>query len=126
MTLDLQPGIDILNADVVPCIIDNKPVLTDASFDLLDPHTHQPLYKVSAAGVDNALKAVESAAAAFPSWSETQPSERRAIFQRAAQLIRSRAHELIELEITETVSGIALAAFEVSMAADVYVTAISS
>ncbi|KZW02940.1 aldehyde dehydrogenase [Exidia glandulosa HHB12029] len=119
MTTEGQSGIDIVNAEVVPCIIDNQPVLTDATFDLLDPHTHKPLYKVAAAGVDIALKAVESAAAAFPAWSETQPSERRAIFLRAAQLIRTRAPELIQMEITETVSGVALAAFEVGMAADV-------
>ena len=47
------------------------------------------------------------------------PSERRAIFQRVAQLIRTRAPELIQLEVTETVSGIALAAHEIGMAAEV-------
>lgn len=116
---DLKPGINVVDAAVVPCIIDNQPVLTGATFDLLDPHTHQPLYQVSAAGVDDAIKAVESAAAAFPAWSETMPSQRRAIFQRVAELIRSRAPELIQMEITETVSGVALAAHEVNMAADV-------
>ena len=46
--------------------------------------------------------AVLSAKAAFPAWSSTPPVERSRILHRAASFLRSRNHELAEIETADT------------------------
>src|SRR4051794_23965780 len=57
---------------------------------------------VAAAGPEDARRAADAAAAAFPSWAATPPGERRALLWRAADLIDERAQEIAALVTEET------------------------
>lgn len=79
-------------------IIDNKPqaATEGRTFDRLHPLTGQVVTRAAAATVADAIAAVESAAAAFATWSQTGPSQRRAIMLKAADIMDRRTPELIE------------------------------
>ena len=79
-------------------IIDNKPQdATDGhTFDRVHPLTGDLVTRSAAASVEDAIGAVDSAAAAFRTWSKTGPSERRAILLKAADVMESRTPDLIE------------------------------
>lgn len=111
--------LDLLAEAVAPCYIDGKPVHTAATYALNDPHTGSELYRVSAARVQDALVAVDAAARALPAWRNTSPMERRAIFQRAADLLRERTAAQAALEFAETTSSRGWAAFEMGLAHEV-------
>jgi vanillin dehydrogenase len=59
---------------------------------------------VAAAGPDDVQRAAEAAQAAFPAWSNTPPGERRALLNRAADLLQERA-EQIAATMTEETGG---------------------
>jgi acyl-CoA reductase-like NAD-dependent aldehyde dehydrogenase len=79
-------------------IIDNKPQdATDGgTFERKHPLSGDLVTRGAAATVDDALSAVESAATAFATWSQTGPSERRAILLKAADIMERRTPDLIE------------------------------
>jgi acyl-CoA reductase-like NAD-dependent aldehyde dehydrogenase len=79
-------------------IIDNKPQdATDGrSFERLHPLSGELVTRGAAASVSDAISAVESAAAAFATWSQTGPSERRNILLKAADVMERRTPDLIE------------------------------
>lgn len=58
-----------------------------------NPLNDEVITEAAAATVDDAAEAVESAAKAFESWSQTGPSERRAVLLKAADIMESRAEE---------------------------------
>ena len=64
------------------------------TFEKADPFTGQPVTEAAAAGPDDAVRAVEAAQAAFPGWAATPPDERRAVLERAADLLDERAPEI--------------------------------
>jgi acyl-CoA reductase-like NAD-dependent aldehyde dehydrogenase len=57
---------------------------------------------VAAAGPEDARRAADAAAAAFPSWAATPPGERRALLGRAADLLDERAQEIAAVVTEET------------------------
>ncbi len=73
-----------------------------ATFDRVDPVTGQVATTASAGRKADVDAAVEAAAAAFPAWSRTGPSERRKILNKAADLLEARTQEFIEVGIAET------------------------
>ncbi len=79
-------------------IIDNKPqdAAESKTFDRLHPLTGNLVTRAAAANTADALAAVDSAAAAFDTWSKTGPAERRAIMLKAADIMERRTPELIE------------------------------
>ncbi|MFO6453438.1 MULTISPECIES: aldehyde dehydrogenase [unclassified Aeromicrobium] len=79
-------------------IIDNKPqdATNGNTFERRHPLSDEVVTRAAAASVEDAVSAVESAAAAFDSWSQTGPSERRAILLKAADIMDARTPELIE------------------------------
>jgi len=79
-------------------IIDNKPQdATDGrTFDRLHPLSGDLVTRSAAASVADAVAAVDSAGAAFETWSQTGPSERRTILLKAADVMDRRTPELIE------------------------------
>lgn len=79
-------------------IIDNKPqdAAAGSTFERTHPLSGDVVTRGAAATVDDGLSAVESAAAAFETWSQTGPSERRAIMLKAADIMEQRTPELIE------------------------------
>ncbi len=73
-----------------------------ATFERLDPVTGQTASRAAAAKKPDVDRAVESAAAAFPAWSKTGPSERRKILNKAADLMEARTKDFIDAGIPET------------------------
>ncbi|KAE8552144.1 hypothetical protein EYB25_006038 [Talaromyces marneffei] len=72
---------------VIPLLLDGKEITTEVTYDVVSPLTGQPVYKCSSASVEDAKRAVESAQAAFESWSQTKPNDRRDIILRVADLL---------------------------------------
>ena len=64
------------------------------TFEKRDPFSGALLCQVPAASVGDARRAVAAAAAAFPAWSAAKPAERRAVLQRASELLAARAADL--------------------------------
>jgi acyl-CoA reductase-like NAD-dependent aldehyde dehydrogenase len=65
-----------------------------ATFERTDPFTGQVVTVAAAAGRDDARRAVEAAAAAFPAWSATPPGERRTLLSRAADGLMERSEAI--------------------------------
>ena len=72
------------------------------SFEDRDPYTGDVVATVASAGRDDARRAIETAAEAFPAWSQTPPAARQALFLRAADILESRRDEIVELLARET------------------------
>lgn len=84
-------------------IIDNKPqdATGGGTFERRHPLTGEVVTRGASANVEDAIKAVESAAAAMESWAQTGPSERRAIMLRAADVMERRTPEFAEAMVAE-------------------------
>jgi benzaldehyde dehydrogenase (NAD) len=63
----------------------------NATFERLNPLDGQIATRAPAATAHDAVAAVEAAATAFPSWSATGPSERRALLTKAAHALEAKA-----------------------------------
>jgi acyl-CoA reductase-like NAD-dependent aldehyde dehydrogenase len=72
------------------------------TFDDGDPFTGDVVARVPAGTREDAKKAVEAAAAAFPEWSKAPPAVRQALFLKAADILESRRDEVVELLARET------------------------
>jgi acyl-CoA reductase-like NAD-dependent aldehyde dehydrogenase len=103
---------------IVPLWIDNKPVTTSTTFDVISPATGKALYQSSSAGVDEATAAVESAQRAFPQWSQASPAERRKIFLAVADMMDQRQEELARFAGEQTGQDHAFAMEMVTMSAE--------
>ena len=97
----------------------------DATFERHDPFTGEVATRASAATLDDAIKAVEAAQAAFPAWSKTGPSERREILLKAADILKSRSDDFSRLMTEETGSTGPWGAFNVMFAAKILTEAAS-
>lgn len=83
-----------------------------AAYDDLDPFTGEAVATVPAGGPDDARRAVEAAAAAFPAWSQTPPAERQRIFLKAADLLEARTDEIVSLLARETGASFGFGMFQ--------------
>ena len=72
------------------------------TFEDRDPFTGDVVATVAAGSRADAARAVEAAAAAFPSWSRTAPAVRQGVFLKAADLLESRRDEVVGLLARET------------------------
>jgi acyl-CoA reductase-like NAD-dependent aldehyde dehydrogenase len=72
------------------------------TYDDNDPFTGDVFATVAAGGEDDARRAVDAAATAFPAWSLTPPAERQRIFLKAADLLEARQMEIVESLARET------------------------
>ncbi len=88
-----------------------------ATFDRHDPVTKEVATRAPASSVRDAISAVEAAAAAFPAWSKTSPAARRAIMNKAADILDSKTPDFIALMIKETGSTGPWGGFNVFFAA---------
>jgi acyl-CoA reductase-like NAD-dependent aldehyde dehydrogenase len=102
-------------------LIDDRHVAAanEATFDRLDPVARVVATRAAAASVADATHAANVAARAFPIWSTTPPSERRAALNRAADLVLQRVPEFTEAMIAETGSTRSWAAFNCRLAANI-------
>ncbi len=73
-------------------IIDGEavPAASGATFTRKDPVTGEVASEAAAAAEADVAKVVEAAHRAFPTWSETGPSQRRALLLKAADLVEAR------------------------------------
>src|SRR5215217_4541931 len=66
------------------------------TFEKEDPYTHEAATIAAAAGVEDANRAVEAAAAAFPEWSGMPAADRAKLLNIAADLLMERAPEIAQ------------------------------
>ena len=102
-------------------IIDDRLVAAanEATFDRLDPVARVVATRAAAASVADAIHAANVAARAFPIWSTTPPSERRAALNRAADLLLQRVPEFTDAIIAETGGTRSWAVFNCQLAASI-------
>ena len=74
----------------------------DRSFETTDPWTGETAGSAAAAGRDEARAAAEAAGEAFREWSQTPPSQRRELLQKAAGLLTERAPDIAAIVTQET------------------------
>jgi acyl-CoA reductase-like NAD-dependent aldehyde dehydrogenase len=82
------------------------------TFDDLDPYTGDTLASVAAGTRDDARRAVEAAAEAFPEWSQSPPAERQRIFLAAADILERRRDEIVALLARETGASFGFGMFQ--------------
>ncbi|OJF96263.1 dehydrogenase [Pararhizobium antarcticum] len=93
---------------------------SDAStFERLDPLTGDLATTAPAGSVADMSKAANAAAAAFPSWSETGPGERRMLLNAAADILTARTAEFVAAMTSETGATAQWAAINCSLGADI-------
>jgi acyl-CoA reductase-like NAD-dependent aldehyde dehydrogenase len=93
------------------------PASKSATYDRVNPISGETVSRAAAASVEDALAIVESAAQAFPKWSATGPSERRAKLMKAADLLESHAQQFAALVLAETGATAGWGHFNVHFAA---------
>lgn len=89
------------------------------SYDRIDPVTGKLATKAAAAGVEDALRAVAAAEAAFPSWSQTGPEARRTLLLKAAEIMEARSADFVDAMVEETGATTIWAGFNVHLAAGI-------
>jgi acyl-CoA reductase-like NAD-dependent aldehyde dehydrogenase len=82
------------------------------TFEDRDPFSGGVVASVPASGREDARRAVEAAAAAFPEWSQTSPEARQTIFLKAAEILEGRRDEIVGLLARETGSTFGFAMFQ--------------
>lgn len=102
--------------------IDNadRPAQGGATFTRNDPVTGEPATVAAAASVVDALAAADSAAAAFPAWSATAPSERRRLLLKVADLLEARTSDFAGVMAAEVGASDGWAGFNVRLAAGIF------
>lgn len=102
-------------------LIDSEPVAATAgaTFDRIDPVSRAVATRASAASVDDAAHAANVAARAFPAWSGTPPGQRRALLNRAADILLERTADFAEAVIAETGGTRGWADFNCTIAASI-------
>jgi acyl-CoA reductase-like NAD-dependent aldehyde dehydrogenase len=71
-------------------------------FDDLNPYTGEVVATAPAGTREDARRAIQAAADAFPAWSQVPPVERQRIFLKAADLLEQRGDEVVALLANET------------------------
>ncbi|CAH0223936.1 Vanillin dehydrogenase [Agrobacterium fabrum] len=94
-------------------------------FERNNPITGDAVTSAAAASVEDATKAVDAAAAAFPKWSATTPGERRRHLLAAAEALRAAGPQIIQAMKEEIGATEAWAGFNVMLASDMLVEAAS-
>jgi acyl-CoA reductase-like NAD-dependent aldehyde dehydrogenase len=82
------------------------------TFEDTDPFTGETVAHVPAGTREDARRAIEAAAEAFPGWAATPPAERQRIFLRAADVLERRRDEVVELLARETGAGFGFGMFQ--------------
>ena len=103
----------------VPLLIENddREAAGGATFDRLNPLTGEIASRAAAASLQDAQRAADAAASAFPAWSQTPPAARRALLNKAADLLEGRSAEFAALMGAETGSTAMWAGFNCMLGA---------
>src|SRR6476646_4527977 len=86
------------------------------TFERRNPLTGEVATVAAAATVEDAVQAADAAAAAFPAWSATGPNARRALLNKAADLLAAHVADFTTAMMEETGSTAAWAGFNVHLA----------
>jgi acyl-CoA reductase-like NAD-dependent aldehyde dehydrogenase len=87
-------------------------------FERMNPISGEVATRAAAATVDDAQRAADAAAAAFPAWSKTAPKERRKILLKAADLLEEKGPLFVAAMGAEIGATAGWAMFNVMLAAD--------
>jgi benzaldehyde dehydrogenase (NAD) len=103
----------------VDLMIDNADVKAsgNATFERLNPMTGEVAARAAASSAADAARAADAAAAAFPAWSEMAPAARRALLNKAADLIEAAGAKFAPVMGAETGSTAMWAGFNCMLAA---------
>lgn len=82
------------------------------TIDVINPATGEVYATSPLSGQADVDAAMEAAAAAFPAWRDTTPSERQKVLLKIADAFEERAEELIAAEVENTGKPVALTASE--------------
>jgi acyl-CoA reductase-like NAD-dependent aldehyde dehydrogenase len=85
------------------------------TFDDYNPYTGGVYAKVAGAKAEDARRAVDAAAAAFPGWSAMAPEARRSYFLKAADILERRTPEIAGILTEETGATFGWAMFQCSL-----------
>ena len=88
-----------------------------ATFERCNPLDGSVATRAPAASVGDAVKAADAAAAAFKTWSQTGPGERRALLLKAADALEAKTPQFVEAVAAETGATGMWAGFNVHLAA---------
>jgi succinate-semialdehyde dehydrogenase / glutarate-semialdehyde dehydrogenase len=87
---------------------------------VVDPATEDPFSEVANASPEDAIAAVDAAAAALPKWAATAPRERGECLRRAFELMVARAEPLARLMVLENGKALKDARGEIMYAAEFF------
>lgn len=102
--------------------IDNNDVAASnkSTFERRNSISDEVVTTAAAATVEDAKRAVDSAAAAFQSWSKTGPTERRKVLLKAADILESKTPQFIEVMAEEVGASALWSGFNVFLAAGLF------
>jgi salicylaldehyde dehydrogenase len=103
-------------------IIDNEHVAASGgtTYERLHPVTGRVVTTAAAGKVEDAVKAADSAALAFKSWSQTSPTERRRVLLKAADVLESKTPDFIQAMASEVGASELWSGFNVMLAANLF------
>jgi salicylaldehyde dehydrogenase len=103
-------------------LIDNQWVNAenDAKFDRLHPMNNSVVTQAASASVVDAKKSADSAHAAFKTWRQTAPSERRRLLLKTADILEGMTPKFIEVMAAEVGASALWAGFNVHLAANCF------
>ena len=94
-----------------------------ATFDRTNPVTGEVSTTASAATLDDAMRAADAAAAAFPAWAASTPAFRRALLEKAAKILLEREAEITEIMMSETGATQQWGAFNTRLGSQIFLDA---
>jgi succinate-semialdehyde dehydrogenase/glutarate-semialdehyde dehydrogenase len=96
------------------------PATSGDRFDVLDPATGDVIAAVADGGVEDAIAAVDAAAAAGPGWAAAAPRVRSEVLRKAFELMTERADDLAKMISLENGKALVDARGEVTYAAEFF------
>jgi acyl-CoA reductase-like NAD-dependent aldehyde dehydrogenase len=91
-----------------------------AVFERLSPVTGGLSTVTSAATLEDAMRAADAAAAAFPAWAATTPADRRALLERAARILLEHEARITAIMMSETGATRAWCAFNIRLGSEIF------
>jgi len=91
-----------------------------ATWDVVNPATEEVIRTVPYGNGEDATRAIQAAARAFPAWRASTAYERAAVLKRASELMRARLDELARTSVQECGKPFAQARAEWGVVADLF------
>ncbi|KQY80942.1 aldehyde dehydrogenase [Pelomonas sp. Root1444] len=95
----------------------SRPASSGATFERRNPLSEAVVTRAAAATPEDAVAAIEAAAAAFPEWSRQGPGARRSLLLKAAAILQAKTPQFIEAVAAETGASAMWGGFNAHLAA---------